>query len=61
MIEINKRTYMNEKTLQKNNNFNRLKDRIASVYAALLGWARRCDTGAVRGKYYGKINTDNFN
>ena len=37
MIEITKRTYMNEKTLQKNNNFNRLKDRIASVYSALLG------------------------
>ena len=37
MIEINKRTYMNEKTLQKNNNFNKLKDRIASVYSALLG------------------------
>ena len=36
MIEVNKHTYMDEQTLQKNSGFDRLKNTIDSVYRELL-------------------------
>jgi len=36
MIEVNKRLYMDEKTLEKTNDFKTLKDDIQSLYVKLL-------------------------
>ena len=36
MIEVNKKLYMDEHTLEKNEGFNRLKDDIQSLYEILL-------------------------
>lgn len=37
MIEVNKRLYMDEKTLEKTDGFLKLKEALCSLYRILLG------------------------
>ena len=38
MIEVNKRCYMNEETLEKTPNFTNLHNQLQRLYEILLGW-----------------------